>query len=232
MCAPTAGSITARWESNGYVCLPSLLDPASLGPALAEAEHALTAHSSRGAGVRNALRWPALRYLAGSPALTRLTHSLLGPHAFITRAILFDKSPGANWEVGWHQDTTIAVETRLDVPGFDPWSVKSGVPHVQPPAEVLERMATVRVHFDACGQENGALLVVPGSRRTGILANVDPSDCDRRTARCAVLPGGVVAMRPLLLHASRRSESPSRRRVLHLELAVDPLPGGLGWARA
>ena len=36
-------------------------------------------------------------------------------------------------------------------------------------------------------------------------------------------------IRPLLLHASSAAESPRRRRVVHLEYAADPLPGGLDW---
>ena len=38
-------------------------------------------------------------------------------------------------------------------------------------------------------------------------------------------------MRPLLLHASSASQSPRHRRVIHLEYAADPLPGGLVWDR-
>jgi hypothetical protein len=37
---------------------------------------------------------------------------------------------------------------------------------------------------------------------------------------CTVGAGGVVAMRPLLLHASSKSASDARRRVLHVEYAA------------
>jgi hypothetical protein len=36
-------------------------------------------------------------------------------------------------------------------------------------------------------------------------------------------------MRPLLLHASSPAADPRHRRVIHLEFAAEPLPGGLEW---
>ena len=42
------------------------------------------------------------------------------------RVLYFDKNPDANWAVPWHQDRTIAVAQRIDVPGYDMWSVKAG----------------------------------------------------------------------------------------------------------
>jgi hypothetical protein len=41
--------------------------------------------------------------------------------------------------------------------------------------------------------------------------------------------GGVILMRPLLLHASSTARVAGRRRVLHLEFAADDLPGNLEW---
>lgn len=70
----------------------------------------------------------------------------------------------------WHQDLTIAVQERLDVPGYGPWTVKAGVTHVQPPVAVLERMVAVRLHLDDCGAENGPVRVLRGSHRLGRMA--------------------------------------------------------------
>ena len=36
-------------------------------------------------------------------------------------------------------------------------------------------------------------------------------------------------MRPLILHSSSASISPSHRRVIHLEFAGEPLPKPLAW---
>jgi ectoine hydroxylase-related dioxygenase (phytanoyl-CoA dioxygenase family) len=87
------------------------------------------------------------------------------------RSILFDKTPDQNWAVSWHQDLTIALERRVDVPGYGPWSVKDGVVHAQGPVELLEKMVTVRIHLDDTPAENGALRVIPGSHRHGRLSD-------------------------------------------------------------
>jgi ectoine hydroxylase-related dioxygenase (phytanoyl-CoA dioxygenase family) len=138
---------------------------------------------------------------------------------------------GANWKVVWHQDVTIAVEQRIDTPGFGPWTVKRGVPHVQAPAAVLERMVAVRVHLDRCGVENGPMRILPGSHRHGRLS---AEAIARWRAECiAVAPsverGGVLAFRPLLLHASSAALVPSRRRVIRIEFAANDLPAPLRW---
>lgn len=155
---------------------------------------------------------------------------MLGPHAIAVRGILFDKTPDANWKVPWHQDLTIAVTAKLQVPGFGPWSKKAGVLHVQPPAFVLENMLAVRIHLDDCGEANGAVRVIPGSHLQGRLTT---EHVVRMSATpgvsCVVAAGGVVLMRPLMLHAPSACQSPRHRRVVHLEFAGCALPGGLAW---
>jgi hypothetical protein len=49
---------------------------------------------------------------------------------------------------------------------------------------------------------------------------------------CRVNSGGIMIMRPLLQHASNRTTSKKRRRVIHIELSNTPLPKGLKWAEA
>lgn len=163
-----------------------------------------------------------------------LSDRLLESRSFPVRSILFDKTPQTNWDVVWHQDVTIAVKERKDVEGFGPWSVKGGVSHVQPPASVLEKMVTLRLHLDDCPAENGPLLVVPGSHLRGFIdiRTLDTAACDRDAVACTVNAGDVVVMRPLLLHASKKSIVPSHRRVLHIEYATERLPDGLRWAQA
>ena len=133
--------------------------------------------------------------------------------------------------MAWHQDLTIAVRERREVAGFGPWSTKAGIPHVQPPAEVLERKVTLRIHLDRCGPDNGPLRVVPGSHRGGRLDAAAIADHRQRVAEvsCLVDRGGVVILRPLLLHASSAALRPGHRRVIHLECAAEDLPGGLEW---
>jgi ectoine hydroxylase-related dioxygenase (phytanoyl-CoA dioxygenase family) len=177
---------------------------------------------------------PAVNTLARSLAITSLVGAAIGPHPFIVRSLFFDKTPGANWKVAWHQDLTIAVREKIEAPGFRAWSVKEGVIHVQPPASVLESMLTLRLHLDDCSAENGALQVLPGSHRSGLLNAEEISRWRENVAPTALeIPaGGAILMKPLLLHASSPALRPSHRRVIHLEFASTNLPCGLKWAAA
>src|SRR5258708_17056896 len=100
---------------------------------------------------------PEARRLAESAPLRGLVRSVLGPGAFVVRGLLFDKTPEASWGVPWHQDLTIAVKARTEAAVYGPWTVKGGVPHVQPPGSVLEQMLTVRVHLDETDEERAPL---------------------------------------------------------------------------
>lgn len=182
-------------------------------------------------GVRNLLEiCPEVRDLAKEPKIRNFVTPVLGDRAFAVRAIFFDKVPGANWSLFWHQDNVIAVKERLEVPGFTGWSQKAGVWQVQPPMGVLAQMLAVRVHLDDCGPTNGPLRVLPGSHRFGWLDNeLDVWKSRVTEVVCTVQSGGLVLMCPLILHASARSESVGHRRVIQIEYAADDLPAGLEW---
>ena len=183
------------------------------------------------AGRRNMLAIGAVAEFAHSRRLIELVRSHTGGEPWAVRAIWFNKSPEANWLVAWHQDLAIAVRERVEAPGFGGWSVKEGVPHVQPPAEVLERMLTVRVHLDDADAENGALRVIGGTHLAGRLdaEQIETVRREREETICTARAGDALLMRPLLLHASGRSTSERPRRVLHLEYAAESLPYGLRW---
>src|SRR5260370_3540113 len=74
-----------------------------------------------------------------SPAgpVGRIPASVLGLECLPVRAILFDKSADQNWSLRWHQDRTIVVKQRIDVNGFGPWSINSGMVHGDPPFHPL-----------------------------------------------------------------------------------------------
>jgi ectoine hydroxylase-related dioxygenase (phytanoyl-CoA dioxygenase family) len=182
--------------------------------------------------VRNLLEAvPEVQQLARSAEVRALVEPVLGPDCFVVRGILFDKTPEANWKVSWHQDLTIAVREQREVPGFGPWSEKAGIVHVQPPAEVLEQMLTVRVHLDDCGPENGPVQVIAGSHWTGRLSAEEVARWreEHKAVPCTSAQGGALVMRPLLLHASSPATVPAHRRVVHLEFAAAELPFGLQW---
>ncbi|MBV9852530.1 MAG: phytanoyl-CoA dioxygenase family protein [Armatimonadetes bacterium] len=220
----------------GFAVVPGVLDAETADRLIAALDAVPEGDGVRRRGgvyaIRNLLRdVPAIGALARSAAVRALVAPHLGPDAFPVRGILFDKTPDANWNVVWHQDLSIAVRERREVPGFGPWSRKAGVPHVQPPAALLERMLTVRLHLDDCGEDNGPLRVLPGSHRHGRLDAEAIQEWRARVPEvtCPVPRGGALLMRPLLLHASSDAQTPRHRRVIHLEFAAEGLPGGLEW---
>lgn len=170
--------------------------------------------------------WPRLL----TPRLRQLLAGLFPkaePH--LVKAIYFDKPAGSNWLVAWHQDVMVGVGARHEQPGYGPWSQKNGETTVLPPREILENIITLRLHLDDCDATNGALRVVPGSHRHGVIPNDELPAYTPRAVTCAVPAGGVMLMQPLTLHASPRSTSARPRRVIHLEFATAELPAGLRW---
>ncbi len=187
-----------------------------------------------GAGRRGLLGIPVVAELSRSSRLLDLVRPHVSSEPFPVRAIYFDKSPEANWRVAWHQDLTLALAAHHEVPGFGPWSVKDGIPHVQPPAGLLQQMLTVRLHLDDADETNGALRVLSGSHRSGRLSadEIQTLRAAQPDHRCTAAAGDALLMRPLLLHSSGRSTSPRQRRVLHIEYAAFELPSGLAWHEA
>jgi hypothetical protein len=177
--------------------------------------------------------------LHGDPALTRLLTA--GPIAALAadylldarpvRAVLFDKSPLANWSLGWHQDRTIAVRERREVPGYGPWTRKQGLQHVSPPFAVIERMVTLRIHLDPVPADNAPLLIAPGSHRLGLVREEEIEGAVARcgTAVCLAGAGDVWVYGTPILHASAPAEGDRRRRVLQVDYAAGALEGGLEW---
>ncbi len=172
-------------------------------------------------GVRNLLEISTeTRKLAASPELRSLVTPVLGPQSFAVRATFFDKVPDANWKLRWHQDSVISVKERVDISGFTAWSMKAGVLQVRPPEEVLLEMLAIRVHLDDCRQKNGPLRILAGSHTQKWPSEELPLCKSKfQEVTCEVAQGGVLAMRPLVLHASSSSEVPNHRRVIHIEYA-------------
>lgn len=226
-------ALAQQVELDGFALVPGVLDAATIERVLAAMEQFdPEGGTGRRGGLRHvASRVPSIAELTASPAIRALVEPALGAEAVLARSLWFDKTATANWNVAWHQDLTLAVKDRIDVPGYSAWSVKDGVPHVQPPDEVLQRMLAVRLHLDDCGTENGALRVLPGSHREGRLSDaaVDRWRREIPEVLCTARAGDTLLMRPLLLHASSAAVSPAHRRVLHLEFGTGTLPGGLHW---
>ena len=86
----------------------------------------------------------------------------------------------------------------------------------------MSHVLALRLSFDDSTGENGPLRVLPGTHTIGVLdahgihefsTQIPPVDC-------IVSTGGVVVMRPLLIHASSKSQGEMPRRVLHIEYAA------------
>jgi hypothetical protein len=185
-------------------------------------------------GVRNLISHPTIARLLLHKTLGRYLWSVVGRELVAVKATLLDKTAETNWRVHWHQDRTIAVKEKLDIPGYGPWSSKAGTLYVEPPSEVLAQMLAVRVHLDLCGSDNGPMRVVPGSHRSGKLAERRLADlvAGSSIVDLHVPQGAIVLMRPLLVHASSAALAPAHRRVLHIEFAPRESISPLQWQTA
>jgi len=173
------------------------------------------------AGARHLMAHPFVNATAHDPRLLEIAKDSLGDFAIPYRATLFEKSGHANWLVVWHQDTALPLSSVNDCSEWGPWSRKAGVIYAHAPTWALSRTIALRVHLDASTTENGPLRVIPGSHANGVLSDEDILALARHETAvdCIVPRGGVLAMRPLLIHSSSKSKGDLPRRVLHIEYA-------------
>ena len=183
------------------------------------------------AGVRLAGRPGLARLLSAESSIGCRARDLLGDSARPVRAVLFDKTELANWQLDWHQDRTIALLEKREVEGFRNWNVKQGIVHAEPPFDLLQGMLTVRIHLDPVDQDNGVLEIVVGSHRCGWIAEARIQEVvDGGTVmKCPALAGDCWFYRTPILHRSARSRSVAPRRVLQVDYSAATLPGGLVW---
>ena len=172
------------------------------------------------AGARHLMTNPDVAAVASNPRLLQIARSSLGsPVPF--RATLFEKSGRANWLVVWHQDTALPLASYNASPEWGPWSKKDGVHYAHAPSWALSRVLALRLHLDASTNENGPLRVIPDSHAVGVLTDDEVFTVARKQEPvvCLVPRGGVLAMRPLLIHSSSKARADAPRRVLHIEYA-------------
>jgi ectoine hydroxylase-related dioxygenase (phytanoyl-CoA dioxygenase family) len=187
------------------------------------------------AGARHVLVLAAVRTVTTDPRLVHLAQPYVGAAPVPYRATLFDKSSASNWLVTWHQDLGLPMAWRTDHPAWGPWSIKAGQLYAIAPAEALERIVALRVHLDDSTATNGPLRVLPGTHDRGVLedAEVQRLAVAIASVDCLCPAGGVVAMRPLAVHASSKAIDGRRRRVLHIEYAASlDIAEGIRLARA
>src|SRR5882724_2163275 len=156
-------ALKQRVEQDGFAVVPSCLDEATVELLNKQFDDARYPE-------RNLLSVPSVRALAISRPVREIMETVLGPECVAIRGIFFNKTRSSNWKVVWHQDLTIAVRERREVDGFGPWTLKAGVLHVQPPAEVMSGILAIRLHLDESAIDNGPLRVIAGSHSEGRLS--------------------------------------------------------------
>jgi hypothetical protein len=198
-----------------------------LSAALQASEPSVLRSRGQTYGSRDLIRlFPDVCDIPRQPILREFIAADLGPHAGLVRALYFDKPPDRSWSLPWHKDRTIAVkDNQLPTTVFKRPTIKAGIPHVEAPESLLTRMLTLRFHLDPMTAENGPLSVIPGS-------HVPEAETIAPPVEIHADAGDVLAMRPLLSHSSSlpRAGTTVHRRIIHLELALDPeLPDGFQW---
>jgi ectoine hydroxylase-related dioxygenase (phytanoyl-CoA dioxygenase family) len=162
--------------------------------------------------------------------IRKIINEIFGYNYFVVKSIYFDKPEKSNWYVSYHQDLTISVDKKLDLKGFGPWTTKQNQFAVQPPIDYLKNIFTIRIHLDDTDENNGALKVVPNSHSKEIY-RPETIDWNLETEEiCSVNKGGIMIMKPLILHGSNRTTNNQKRRVIHIEFSNMELPEEINWS--
>lgn len=211
------------FERHGFASLRGLLDGAQCAQLI---------------GQLPAITGPGSRTLLAQAWCSNLARQMLGAETMAgilpaghvaVQCTLFEKSEAVNWLVPVHQDLSVPVAQRTDAEGMRAWSQKEDGWYVQPQAAALEQLVALRVHLDDCGADDGPLYVVPGSHKQGVIPAQEASLLRAHEQPCLAKAGDVLAMRPLLLHRSSKSNGASRRRVLHFLFGPASMPQGIEW---
>lgn len=172
------------------------------------------------AGIRNLMSNEFVRKLASDPRLIGITESISGKPLVPFKATLFEKTGKANWLVALHQDTALPLETNFEGDGWGPSSVKEDVTFVHAPTWAVSKILALRIHLDASTNTNGSLRVIPGSHQKRLRNDNEFEVWSKKEAvTCIADKGSVIAMSPLIVHASSKSSTDESRRVLHIEYA-------------
>jgi len=223
-------------KENGFAILPKIYSADEINQLLViinqmETNKATFRKSADLFAIRQFLKEiPETKAIIFNDQLKRIIHSTFGTDYFIVKSIYFDKPEKSNWFVAYHQDLTISVDQKIQLENFGPWTVKQDQFAVQPPIDILESNFTIRVHLDDTDENNGALKVIPKSHTKGVYraANIDWEN--EIEVSCNVKKGGVMIMKPLLLHSSAKTTNDQKRRVIHIEFTNKELPLSLQWS--
>jgi ectoine hydroxylase-related dioxygenase (phytanoyl-CoA dioxygenase family) len=222
----------AEYRRRGYVAVEGALDAAAVAEAVAvldefvERSRALTVgddvfdlepgHSAERPALRRLKnperQHPVFDGLMRHERILDMVERLIGPDIRFMAGKLNVKAADVGSPVEWHQDYAFGPTTNDDT-------------------------LTVGIHLDDSDEENGCLLVIPGSHRGPVLDHhhdgqfvgaVRTAEVDTAAAAPIVLrAGGVSLHHARMLHASAPNRSPRPRRLLLFQYgAADALPIG------
>jgi len=229
-------NIKSQLSNEGYTIIPNIFTTDEINTIIEkilELDNSKPSFRKSGElfSIRRFLREvPGIENLIFNDKLKLIISHIFGEGYFVVKSIYFDKPESSNWFVAYHQDLTISVDTKTTIKGYGPWTIKESRFYVQPPLDILEQIFTIRIHLDDTDENNGALNVIPGSHLSGIRRSEAIRESIKNETACKVRKGGIMIMRPLLLHASKRSTNQNRRRVIHIEFCNRHLDGALEWS--
>ena len=118
------------FQTDGYLILPEIIDIHAIEVLKAEIEHYKKQEAVH--AIRDLhLKVPKILKIAKFLQFNNILFRCIGQQQFkLIKAIFFNKNQLYNWAVPWHQDKTIAVKQKANIPGYKNWTVKQGVPHV------------------------------------------------------------------------------------------------------
>lgn len=223
-------------ENNGFTVIEAIYTPEEIITILTEINKANTDKSTFRKtddlfAIRQFLKeLPEVGNIIFNDKLKVVISNLFSDNYFAVKSIYFDKPEKSNWFVAWHQDLTISVDKKTDLPGYGPWTIKQNQFAVQPPLIILQNNFTIRIHLDDTDEGNGALKVIPGSHLKKVYRPETIDWAAETEHTCSVKAGGIMLMRPLLIHASNRTTNNKPRKVIHVEFSNSELPQGIEWS--
>ena len=174
------------------------------------------------AGMRHALKHPAIQFMAHDPRLQAIARGVLGCDPFPSSATLFDKPAVSNWLVVRHQDTALPRGERHEIPQLGPRCVEDGVIYGHAVANAPSGIVAPRFDLDDSGSENGPLRVLPATHRMGVLTGerIQGLSTQQPVVDYRVRRDGIAVLRTLRIHASSKSRSTGPRRMLQIRSAA------------
>jgi hypothetical protein len=147
----------AFYHQNGYLIgLPAIYTPEEMGRINAELPQ-LLALLAPGETAKDIREWHEtstyLYELCMNPKVHDLVEGVLGPNFYLWASSFFIKEPHTTATVGWHQDAYY-------------WPMKP------------QHSVTVWLAYDDVDEENGGMLIIPGSHQAGLLQHTRSTSTD------------------------------------------------------